>query len=279
MRELRFIPAESSASSLVFTTDNSEEFFVAVTPELREALDKVEEPAPTPAPEPSYSAPLSLRPREIQERIRSGASVSELAEEMGVKPERIESFAHPVLTERHRMAELARSGYLEAPSTPGAPTVGELVAQAFSQHDYDLERATWDAYRDSAGTWIATVTWTAGFTEYVAEWFVSLKQTGPTIVEPKNSTATDLISPRSSLPYEGLDTEETDEPAEIPEPEDETITGELSGDESLLQNPPEQSRRQAGGHRKRKRRTSSTPHWEDVLLGVRATRPPNGGKN
>lgn len=277
MRELRLVPAESSASSLVFTTDDSEEFFVEVTSELREILDKKVEEAAAPEPETSYAAPLSLRPREIQERIRAGASVEELAEDMGVTPARIEPFAHPVLTERHRMAELARAGYLQAPSTPGAPTVGELVAQAFSRHDYDLERATWDAYRDSTGTWIATVTWTAGFTEYVAEWYVTLKQTGPTIVEPKNSTATDLISPRSSLSYD--EPEQMEEEPETPEPEDEMITGELSGDDSFLQNPPAENRRRAGEHRKRKRRKSSTPHWEDVLLGVRATRPPNGGKD
>lgn len=63
MRELRLVPAESSASSLVFTTDDSEEFFVEVTSELREILDKKVEEAAAPEPETSYAAPLSLRPR------------------------------------------------------------------------------------------------------------------------------------------------------------------------------------------------------------------------
>ena len=302
MRELRFVPEESTASSLVFANADTaaagagaEEYFVEVTPALRKLLvgeEKVQDEAPRveqvqpPADKPretTYSAPLSLRPREIQERIRSGSSIEELAQEMGVIPERIESFAHPVMTERHRMAELARGGYLQAPSAPGTLTLGEQAAQAFSRHDYDMERATWDAYRDSAGSWIATLTWTAGFTEYVAGWYVTVKATGPTMVEAKNSTATDLIAPRSTWHEEPEVSEDVEaEPEQSPEPssaEEDTITGELVADDELLQNPPAQQTRNGGEHRKRRRRKSATPHWEDVLLGVRATRPKNGGKD
>ena len=49
-----------------------------------------------------------LRPKDIQSRIRAGASVEEVAESSGMEVSKVERFAHPVLLERQRAAE--RSG-------------------------------------------------------------------------------------------------------------------------------------------------------------------------
>src|SRR5690606_17972505 len=46
-----------------------------------------------------------LRPREIQARIRAGASVEQVAAAAGVPLQKIERFAYPVLLERSRTAE------------------------------------------------------------------------------------------------------------------------------------------------------------------------------
>ena len=46
-----------------------------------------------------------LRPREIQARIRAGASVEQVATAAGVPQQKIERFAYPVLLERSRTAE------------------------------------------------------------------------------------------------------------------------------------------------------------------------------
>jgi len=48
-----------------------------------------------------------LRPREIQARIRAGASVDQVAAAAGGPSQKIERFAYPVLLERSRTAELA----------------------------------------------------------------------------------------------------------------------------------------------------------------------------
>ena len=42
-----------------------------------------------PEPDPLYATPLSMRPNEIQARLRAGATATELAEEMGVTRERV----------------------------------------------------------------------------------------------------------------------------------------------------------------------------------------------
>ena len=64
-----------------------------------------------------------LRPKEIQARIRAGASVEQVAQMAGVDVGRVERFAHPVLLERARAAELAKAD----------PRVRELISQARDQ--------------------------------------------------------------------------------------------------------------------------------------------------
>ena len=52
-----------------------------------------------------------LRPREIQARIRAGASVEQVATAAGVPEQKIERFAYPVLTERFRTADNAQRAH------------------------------------------------------------------------------------------------------------------------------------------------------------------------
>src|SRR5690606_33352252 len=53
----------------------------------------------------------TMRPREIQSRIRAGASVEEVASIAGMPAARVERFAYPVLLERSRIAELAQQAH------------------------------------------------------------------------------------------------------------------------------------------------------------------------
>ena len=46
----------------------------------------------------------ALSPREIQTRLRSGATLAEVAAEAGVDEARLEGFAKPVLAEREHIA-------------------------------------------------------------------------------------------------------------------------------------------------------------------------------
>ena len=56
-----------------------------------------------------------LRPREIQARIRAGASVEQVASAAGVPHQKIERFAYPVLLERPARQESATT---QRPSSP-----------------------------------------------------------------------------------------------------------------------------------------------------------------
>ena len=52
-----------------------------------------------------------LSPKDIQARIRAGASVEQVATASGSDIARIARFAHPVLLERSRAAELATAAH------------------------------------------------------------------------------------------------------------------------------------------------------------------------
>ena len=122
MRELFPVDSESTETSLVLRTEDGEEFFLSITDELREVLQDEQQETPEEEPaapaislaKPAKPEPVEeakIRPAEIQNRIRAGASAAELAEEMGVPESRIEPFAYPVMLERNRIAEIAKQAH------------------------------------------------------------------------------------------------------------------------------------------------------------------------
>ena len=72
-----------------------------------------------------------LRPREIQARIRAGASVEQVAAAAGVPMQKIERFAYPVLLERSRTAEVAQRAHPVRADGPDVRTLGDVVAHTF----------------------------------------------------------------------------------------------------------------------------------------------------
>ena len=182
MRELFPVDSESTETSLVLRTEDGEEFFLSITDELREVLqgEQQETPEEEPAapaislakpakPEPVEEA--KIRPAEIQNRIRAGASAAEVAEEMGVPESRIEPFAYPVMLERNRIAEIAKQAHPVREDGPAKLTLWEVLATAFATRGHSLSESTWDAYRHQGEAWIVRVTWKAGLSENEAEWY------------------------------------------------------------------------------------------------------------
>lgn len=256
------------------------------------------EPRPQREVDPRLSVPLKMRPREIQDRIRGGASIAEVAEENGVTESRIEPYAHPVLLERARIAEMAKSAHPVRDDGPAKLSLWEVLATAFAARGLDLGTTEWDAYRDPANQWVVKVTWKAGLSENEAEWSYLRHGMSNATAVARNGIAADLIDPDFAQPVRslsavghrgeasGLDALIGDEEedvaktrddiprVEVDEPEDsaeqhEEKVDEVAGEE-FLQHP--ESKPAA-----KRRRKAVTPHWEDVLLGVRANtkRPRN----
>ncbi|WP_291473736.1 septation protein SepH [Corynebacterium sp.] len=250
------------------------------TPTL--SVTSVERPAEEPKPK------VKLRPREIQKRLRHGATVAQLMEETGASESRLLPYAHPIQMERHRIAELARQAYPVLSDGPAEHTLWESLATAFAARQEDVRASTWDAAMDSSDDWIITVTWTRGnrhgATQFVAEfrWVPAPPPgTGPSTVEPANSVANDLVDPRFNRPVRTVSAPSTgeeepglDEDAPVDEPADDGSDRDETDEQSsiaptvdLFGDPTPDQR----SHPAKRKRSTSTPHWEDVLLGVRTS--------
>ena len=254
------------------------------------------EPAPVerslPEPDPLYATPLSMRPNEIQARLRAGATATELAEEMGVAESRLDVYAHPVRLERAQVAEAAKQSHPVREDGPAKQTLFEILATAFAARGHSISDAEWDATREQGDSWVVHVTWKAGLTENEALWTFKRSMGSAPQTEARNAMAADLTDPDFAQPVRSLSAVRTDradrdenadfdvyDPTRPTGPEaapDADVTelpvegnpevvdtrdDVLEGD--FLRHPDEDEQP------KKRRRKAVTPHWEDVLLGVR----------
>ncbi|WP_293772214.1 septation protein SepH [uncultured Corynebacterium sp.] len=147
---------------------------------------------------------LTMRPPEIQNRIRAGASVADLAMEMNVPESRVEPFAHPILLERARIAELAKQAHPVREDGPAKLTIFEILATAFAARGHALTDATWDAYRVKGEPWTVRVSWKAGLSENEAEWTLKQSMGSPDTLVARNTVAADLTDPDFVQPVRSL---------------------------------------------------------------------------
>ncbi|TFI42022.1 DUF3071 domain-containing protein [Rhodococcus sp. 1R11] len=240
-----------------------------------------------------------LRPKEIQARIRSGATIEQVAADSGMAISRVEVFAHPVLLERSQAASMAQAGHPLRHDGPAVQTLLDIVTLAFRARGHNLDDAAWDAWRDEDNKWVAQLKWQAGRTTNKAHWQFLPDGHGGTIA-PLDDTARELIDPDfgrqlrglapvralasaedsddetsqqsfdeyygttadSEIDAETIDVEVDDAPTPEPEQPREPVARE-----------PKPAPRTAPTHTsgKDKRGKPAMPSWEDVLLGVRSS--------
>jgi hypothetical protein len=105
----------------------------------------------------------SLRPREIQTRIRAGEDPESVAQAAGTTVDRIMAFAAPVMAERAHVADRAqRSSVRRKSGDTGARTLGEAVEAQLRGEGVAPETVDWDAWRREDGRWTLTAAFAAG---------------------------------------------------------------------------------------------------------------------
>lgn len=281
--------------------DTSTEAAPAPAQDSTEAPDAAE-PAVIPVRERVH-----LRPRDIQDRIRHGETVEQIVAETGMEDRRVRPFAVPIAMERHRIAEMARDAHPVRADGPTDAPLREVLAGAFAARGESLRAADWSAAMDSSDHWVISVSWTKGNREgasrFVADFRFVPGEDGPATAEPVNSVASDLIDPRFERPVRTVSpmvpssrgedgtpaTEETrPDTAAVQEPAEETSGAPETSESAEPQDPTadapvdlfgRRSHPASGGEDPSKRKKKAvTPHWEDVLLGVR-TNPRANGRN
>ncbi|MUL48856.1 DUF3071 domain-containing protein [Mycobacterium sp. CBMA293] len=221
MRELKVVGLDADGKRIICeTADTAEKFTVRVDDRLKAAVRG--DRAVSNQTQIEVEVPNSLRPRDIQSRIRAGASVEQLAAAAGVSPERVMRFAHPVLLERSRAAELATASHPILPDGPSVLTLLETVTGALISRGLDPEATKWDAWRNEDSRWTVQFGWKAGRSDNLAHFRFSPGAHGGTTTA-FDDAATELIDPnytrpalRSVAPLPQLHFEES--VAEIPMP-------------------------------------------------------------
>ncbi len=133
-----------------------------------------------------------LRPREIQSKIRAGATVEQVASLAGTTASRVERFAYPVLLERASVAEKAKRARPAIDGITAGISVADTVAATLAArgHDGDMK---WDAFKDDEG-WVLTLTWSAGRSENRAQWLFHPGPDGGTL-SARDEAAAEIVDP------------------------------------------------------------------------------------
>jgi hypothetical protein len=261
MRELKVVGLDVDGKRIICeAADSGDKFILFPSDRLRAALNDERVPA-TPIPV-DVEVPIVLTPKEIQSRIRAGASVEQVASAAGVDAARVERFAHPVLLERSRAAELATAAHPVLADGPAVLTLLETITTALVARGLDPDATTWDAWRNEDGRWTVQLSWKAGRSDNVAHFRFVPGAHGGTATAFDDAAA-ELIDPefdrpplRAVAPAPTLDLSLPEAPP-VPEPAVPS---------------PEPTKAPAKP-RARKRRPE-VPGWEDVLLGVRSGTQP-----
>ena len=215
-----------------------------------------------------------LRPKDIQARIRAGASVQEVAASSGMDVAKVERFAHPVLLERQRAAELATAAHPVLGEGPTVETLLETVTAALAERGLSAKDTEWDAWRAEDGRWTVRMGWQVGLSENVAHFRFTPGAHGGTVTAI-DEEASALIDPEFERPLRQVAPVaqlEFDVPAAPqPEPSPATVPPALAGPAAAATPVAERPTAPAPATGKRGARKPVIPAWEDVLLGVRTS--------
>jgi hypothetical protein len=135
-----------------------------------------------------------LSPREIQDAIRAGATVADLAASSGGSLEIIERFAYPVLEELSHMIELATSVRVELPADRfndvQKKAFGEIVEEKLFQAG--ASQPKWSARRGENTLWEISVSFKQADEEGAATWTFDPKRY---LLTPETPNAASLSTP------------------------------------------------------------------------------------
>jgi hypothetical protein len=166
MPELRVVAVSNDGTRLVLKAADSTEYTLPIDERLRAAvrndrarLGQIE-----------IEVESHLRPRDIQARIRAGASAEEVAQLAGIPVDRVRRFEGPVLAERAFMAERARKTPVRRPGENAGPQLGEAVQERLTLRGADKDAVQWDSWRRDDGTWEVLLVYRVADEPHSASW-------------------------------------------------------------------------------------------------------------
>ncbi|BAC70122.1 DNA-binding protein [Streptomyces avermitilis] len=250
MPELRVVAVSNDGTRLVLKAADSTEYTLPIDERLRAAV-RGDRPR---LGQIEIEVESHLRPRDIQARIRAGASAEEVAQLAGIPVDRVRRFEGPVLAERAFMAERARKTPVRRPGENAGPQLGEAVQERLLLRGADKDTVQWDSWRRDDGTWEVLLVYLVAGEPHSASWTYDPPRRLVQAVDDEARSligeSDDLAAPEPSFPFvpriarlprdrpldRALDrqTERPALPSQAPEPAEES-TAERDSLTSLLE--------------------------------------------
>ena len=164
MPELRVVAVSNDGTRLVLKAADNTEYTLPIDERLRAAVRNDR------ARLGQIEVENHLRPRDIQARIRAGATAEEVAQFAGIPVDRVRRFEGPVLAERAFMAERARKTPLRRPGESAGPLLGEAVEERLMLRGADKDAVRWDSWRRDDGTWEVLLVFRVAGETHSASW-------------------------------------------------------------------------------------------------------------
>jgi hypothetical protein len=169
MVHLRLTGVSEDGRKLVLVSDAGVEFTVDLDDRLRDAASGH---GPRQGADQVATGQLgrqmesTLRPRDIQARIRAGETPDSVAQVAGTSVDKVMPYAAPVLAERAHVAQRAQRASVrrrptEGAATSSARTLGDAVGSHLRARNIDPDTVDWDAWRREDGRWTLTGAYTS----------------------------------------------------------------------------------------------------------------------
>jgi len=168
MQDLTLVGVHDDGEHLVLAGPDGQRFRVRVDEPLRAAVRR-DRPR---LGQLQIELENTLRPRDIQARIRAGESAEQIAAESGLPVEHVRRYEGPVLAEREFVVRQARAVRMRGLSRSDGtvPTLGDLVGERLAAREVEHGEGSWDAWRTEDGSWLVTLVFAAGTRERRARW-------------------------------------------------------------------------------------------------------------
>ncbi|MDX3450827.1 septation protein SepH [Streptomyces sp. ME02-8801-2C] len=201
MPELRVVAVSNDGTRLVLKAADSTEYTLPIDERLRAAV-RGDRPR---LGQIEIEVESHLRPRDIQARIRAGASAEEVAQLAGIPVDRVRRFEGPVLAERAFMAERARKTPVRRPGENAGPQLGEAVQERLLIRGAEKDTVQWDSWRRDDGTWEVLLVYLVAGEPHSASWTYDPPRRLVQAVDDEARSligeSDDLAAPEPSFPF------------------------------------------------------------------------------
>ncbi|MGW4441289.1 septation protein SepH [Streptomyces sp. NPDC004376] len=250
MPELRVVAVSNDGTRLVLKAADATEYTLPIDERLRAAV-RGDRPR---LGQIEIEVESHLRPRDIQARIRAGATAEEVAQLAGIPVDRVRRFEGPVLAERAFMAERARKTSVRRPGENSGPPLGEAVQERLLLRGAEKDTVQWDSWRRDDGTWEVLLVYRVAGETHTASWTYDPPRRLVQAVDDEARSligeSDDLASAEPSFPFvpriARLPRDRTMDralergdrpslPAQASEPDEESTAGERDSLTSLLE--------------------------------------------